>query len=159
MSNSQQVARRCFFCGVRTDALYEFKEGEKKKLICLLCAEQQTELFPSDATVGFFGVRRKPRECYMLLKRAIIKALNSNDEKTRKKALVILKKMSESASLVEGLFGSNQREDLKVQLQQQPKLVLIDSDKQLADKVKKENDNYPDIKEWERIYQSYKGKI
>ncbi|WP_434523849.1 hypothetical protein [Photorhabdus asymbiotica] len=95
----------------------------------------------------------------MLLKRAIIKALNSDDEKTRQKALIILKKMSESASLVEGLFGSSQREDLKVQLQQQPKLVLIDSDKQIADKVKRENDNYPDIKEWERIYQSYKGKI
>ncbi|PHM67992.1 hypothetical protein [Xenorhabdus sp. KJ12.1] len=159
MSNSQQVATCCFFCGVKTDALYELKEDGKKKLICLLCAEQQTELFSSDATVGFFGVRKHPRKCYMLLKRAVIKALDSDDEKLQQKAHLILKKMSESSVLVEGLYGSSQREDLKIQLRQQQKLVLIDSDKQVADKVKQENDNYPDIKEWERIYQSYKGKI
>ncbi|ENN9164415.1 hypothetical protein NOM68_11195 [Proteus mirabilis] len=156
MSKNQQY-EKCSICGIQTDAIYEIADSDNNKLLCLLCLEQEENIIPSDSTVGFYGVKNNTRENFALLKRAIIKALACKDNKLEKKAKLILKKLDESSNLVLNLYGSTNKEDLKVQISQQKELVIINSDSDVIEKIQEEEDLYPEFSEWENIFSSYEG--
>lgn len=55
------------------------------------------------------------------------------------------------------LYGSTNKEDLKVQISQQKELVIINSDSDVIEKIQEEEDLYPEFSEWENIFSSYEG--
>lgn len=168
MPNNQQKteekvipeAGKCAFCGIATNGLYPHKEGGVEKKYCILCLEQNTDVFFSNGFVGYFGVTQNTRECFALLKLAILRALHSGNKEKTDKAELILKKLRESYSLVLSTYGSVKKNDLSHQCNLQSNLVLLDSDKSIISHlIKKTENELPPFDEWESEFNKIKNPI